>query len=730
MSIGIALASGLPASSGLISAIIGGILVGGLSSSSISVSGPAAGLIAVSLSSIAALGNPSTFFLALFLSGMIQIAMGFFRFGFLSEFIPSSVIQGMMCAIGLLLILNQLPFAIVDASSLGDISTSTNGLFSLKLPNDVADHINMGALTIFIATIVLVAWLKLDNRVMKFMPVPFLAIVLGTIINELFEFLAPALAQHSHLGLETIFSKNNQLFENSSWLDWQVISNVDIYLYAILIAAVSSFETIVNIKASERLNNYKSRCSKNRELVAQGIGNLCSGLLGGLPISALIARSSLNINAGATSKASTIFHGVLILALIVFLPGILNMIPPASLAAVLCYIGFKLTTPSIYLKIYRQGRERFISFIASLLAIILLGLWHGLLIGIAISIFYILKSNSKTRLDIFSEQHPTGIVNRLILPQQTTFLHKAMLVRELEQIPSNSSLIIDAHYSTYIDSDILLFIEEFRDKESKSRNISLNLVGFKQQYRINDQIHFINVPTRDTQLALTPHCVLNIFMQGNKRFLKGDTLHRNIQADIEFTQNQQHPIGIVLGCIDSRVPVETIFDMSLGDLFCARIAGNVVNEGIIGSMEYACKVAGAKLIVVLGHLQCGAVKSACDSVELGNITNILKQINTAIQAETNTQEDRNSKNSTFVENVTHLNIANTMIEIYLKSSIIKEMVDKEEICIVGANYDVATGKVTFSDYLTSIDKLVKNAQTPIASIDSLITSIKNIPILN
>jgi carbonic anhydrase len=219
-------------------------------------------------------------------------------------------------------------------------------------------------------------------------------------------------------------------------------------------------------------------------------------------------------------------------------------------------------------------------------------------------------------------------------------------------------------------------------------------------------------------------------MQGNKRFLEGDTLHRNIQADIEFTQNQQHPIGIVLGCIDSRVPVETIFDMSLGDLFCARIAGNVVNEGIIGSMEYACKVAGAKLIVVLGHLQCGAVKSACDSVELGNITNILKQINNAIQAETNTQEDRNSTNSTFVENVTHLNIANTMIEIYLKSSIIKEMVDNEEICIVGANYDVATGKVTFSDYLTSIDKLVKNAQTPIASIDSLITSIKNIPILN
>jgi carbonic anhydrase len=219
-------------------------------------------------------------------------------------------------------------------------------------------------------------------------------------------------------------------------------------------------------------------------------------------------------------------------------------------------------------------------------------------------------------------------------------------------------------------------------------------------------------------------------MQGNKRFLEGDTLHRNIQADIEFTQNQQHPIGIVLGCIDSRVPGENIFDMSLEDLFCARIAGNVVNEGIIGSMEYAYKVAGAKLIVVLGHLQCGAVKSACDSVEFGNINNILKQINIAIQAETHTQEDRNSTNSTFVENVTHLNIANTMIAIYLKSSIIKEMVDTEEICIVGANYDVATGKVTFSDYLTSIDKLVKNAQTPIASIDSLITSIKNIPILN
>jgi carbonic anhydrase len=329
---------------------------------------------------------------------------------------------------------------------------------------------------------------------------------------------------------------------------------------------------------------------------------------------------------------------------------------------------------------------------------VIFNLLAGILLGLAISLFYILKSNSQARLDIIKEIYPNGATNRLVLPQQITFLNKASLVAELNSLPRNSQLIIDARYSHYIDKEIVEFIKEFQQEQAPHKKIALNLIGFKDQYDIHNYIDFINVTTYDVQTTLTPSEVLTVLREGNQRFLNDTRIHRSPKIDIQYTAKTQHPIAVVLGCIDSRVPVETIFDMSFGDLFCVRVAGNVVNDDVLASIEYACHVVGAKLIVVLGHTRCGAIQAACDGVEKGHITQLLAKIKPAVNAESNIDNNRSSKNESFVSRVTNLNVANTLQQIYQRSEILKIMLDQDEIAMVGAMYHVESGVVDFADY--------------------------------
>ncbi len=432
------------------------------------------------------------------------------------------------------------------------------------------------------------------------------------------------------------------------------------------------------------------------------MGNLIAGLIGGLPVTSVIVRTSVNVQTGAKSKFSTILHGLFILCAISLIPQIINKIPISSLAAILIYTGYKLTKPSIYKEIYYQGWDRFIPFVTTLIGIVFLNLLGGIFLGLLVSLFFILKSNSQVRLDIIKEIYPNGITHRLILPQQTTFLNKATLIAELNSIPNKSQLIIDARYSDYIDKEIIEFIKEFQEEQAPPKQISLNLIGFKKSYNIHNYINFINVTTYDVQANLSPKQVLKILIEGNHRFLNETRLHRSLNTEIKHTAVTQHPIAVVLACIDSRVPVESIFDMSFGDLFCVRIAGNVINSDILGSIEYACHVVGAKLIVVLGHTRCGAIQSACDNIESGHITQLLDKIKPAIIAEQETSTDRNSSNQQFLKNVTTLNIAQTMQHIYDESPILRSMIDKEEIGLVGSVYDVNTGEARFDDFSRAI----------------------------
>ncbi|KTD74771.1 bifunctional SulP family inorganic anion transporter/carbonic anhydrase [Legionella waltersii] len=708
--LGIALASGAPLFSGILSGIIGGVVVGLFSGSQVSVSGPAAGMAAVVLTAIAQLGDFNTFLLALVLAGILQIIIGLIKAGFVADYVPTNVVQGLLCAIGILLIVKQLPLAFTLSADFNELKThlleTTEGL-TLSPILALSQHINEGALIITVLSLMtLIYFDKTKNKILKEIPGPIVVVILGVMLNELYQWTDSPLIQNSpqlvNIPDTTGF---RDFFSQLQFPDWSSWSNPRVYLYALVLCIVASLETLLNLKASERLDKKRRHSSSNKELVAQGLGNTLSGLVGGIPITSVIVRTSINIQAGSKTRNSSILHGLFIFFAVMLIPNALNKIPLSSLAAILIYTGYKLNKPSIYTNIYHQGMDRFIPFIVTVLSIIVFNLLAGILIGLSISLFYILKSNSQARIDIIKELYPKGATYRLVLPQQMTFLNKAALVAELDSIPRHAQLIIDARYTQYIDKEILEFLNEFKEEQAPSKGIALNLAGFQDNYQIHNYVDFINVTTYDVQSNLSPAQVLNILHEGNQRFLNDSRIHRSNQIDIKYTAKMQHPIAVVLACIDSRVPVETIFDMSFGDIFCIRIAGNVVNDDILASIEYACNVVGAKLIVVLGHTRCGAIQSACDGIKKGHITQLLDKIKPAVDAEKQVTKNRDGQNAQFVGRVTEINIANTLQNIHKRSEILRTMIDQDTIGIVGAIYDVNSGKVTWKNYANEMKAL-------------------------
>lgn len=717
--LGIALASGAPLFSGILSGIIGGIIVGLLSGSHVSVSGPAAGMAAVVVAAIAHLGDFNSFLLALTLAGILQIFIGSFKAGFIADYVPSNVVQGLLCAIGILLIIKQLPLAFTLSADFNELKanlleTTEEGL-AISPILALSHHLNSGAMLITALSLILLIYFdKTKNKILKEIPAPILVVILGVMLNELFIGMNSSLMQNSPQLVNIPKTQGfTDFLSQLQYPNWQAWTNPSVYLYAFILSIVASLETLLNFKAGEKLDKLSRRSSSSQELIAQGVGNMTAGLIGGIPITSVIVRTSINIQAGSKTKLSTIIHGVFILFAVMLIPAALNKIPLSSLAAILMHTGYKLNKPSIYKSIYAQGKDRFIPFLLTVAGIIAFNLLAGILIGLAISLFYILKSNSQTRIDIIREVYPNGETNRIVLPQQMTFLNKAALVAELNAIPRQSQLIVDARYTQYIDKEILELLNEFK-AEAHNKQIAVNLTGFQDSYKIHNYIDFITVTTYNVQSTLSPAQVLSVLHEGNQRFLQDTRIHRANHADVKYTAKTQHPIAVVLGCIDSRVPVETIFDMTFGDLFCVRIAGNVVNNDILASIEYACNVVGAKLIVVLGHTRCGAIQSACDGIEKGHITQLLDKIKPAIQAEHHIKDQRNGHNVNFVNQVTQLNIANTLHSIYQQSDILKTMINQGDLGIVGALYDVSSGVVSYKNYAQELEQFPKQDNSILA----------------
>ena len=377
------------------------------------------------------------------------------------------------------------------------------------------------------------------------------------------------------------------------------------------------------------------------------------------------------------------------------MPALLNKIPLACLAAILLFTGYKLAKPALFKEMYQRGWNQLVPFVTTIVAIVLTDLLIGTLIGLAVSLFFILKSNFRNPFEFSTEKYHVGETIRLQLAPQVSFFNKASIKNTLEQVPDQSSVVIDASASDFIDYDVMEVVDEFKNVKAKERDIKLSLVGFKEKYEMADHVQFVPVLTQDLQANLKPSEVLDILKRGNERFMQGRSINKNLLGQVDRTAGGQHPMAVVLSCIDSRTSAELIFDLGIGDIFSVRIAGNVVNEDILGSMEFACRVAGAKMIVVLGHTACGAVKGACDTVQLGNLTGLLERIKPAVKAENLTTENRNAQNTDFVENVARLNVGFALNNIMERSPILAEMIRNNEIALAGGIYDVKTGEVNF-----------------------------------
>ncbi|UKJ06024.1 bifunctional SulP family inorganic anion transporter/carbonic anhydrase [Solitalea lacus] len=701
--LGVAMASGAPSLfSGLIAGMVGGIVVASLSGSQLSVSGPAAGLTAIVLSAITELGTYETFLLAVVIAGALQLILGLAKAGTVSNYIPSNVIKGMLAAIGIILILKQVPYAFgYDANIEGDMAFSQhdqhNTFSELYF---MLNKIHYGATIIAAISIgILLLWERPFFKKFKLFPAPLAVVAVGTILNQIFIGTGSSLAiQASHLVNIPVSDSLGSFFNNFTSPDFSAFTNPQVYIVAITLAIVASIESLLSLEAVDKLDPERRYSSTNQELKAQGIGNMISGLIGGLPVTSVIVRSSANVNSGAKTKLSAIMHGVLLLLCAMFIPGLLNMIPLSALAAILIMTGYKLAKVKLFKEMYNNGWGQFIPFVVTIVAIVFTDLLIGIAIGIAISALSILNKNLRNAYFFKKEQFHVGEVIRVELSEEVSFLNKASLLLTLENIPHNSNVVIDASKSVYIDFDVIELIKEFKDVKAPDRNIQLNLVGFKDEYKDYNNVSFISsAPTKETQSQLTHQQVLQILKDGNERFVNNSRLNRNHSHLVHTTSHGQYPHAVILSCIDSRTSSEVIFDQSIGDIFSIRIAGNIVNDDILGSMEFACKVAGSKIIVVLGHTNCGAIKGACDCVDMGNLTALLSKVKPALDAEIVTINNRNSKNVDFVNNVTRLNVFTTKKKIRQMSPILDEMIANGEIALVGGLYNVETGKVIFYD---------------------------------
>lgn len=392
--LGIALASGAPLISGLISGMIGGLVIGLLSRSHTSVSGPAASLSAVVLVAIQLLGSFQVFLLALMIGGLIQIALGFLKAGAIADYIPTNIIKGLLAAIGLILVFSQLPYAVgveIDDSRLLDYSKDTFAGFEERVLM-VVSSIAPGALVLSIISLgIMIFWDKTPLKRLKLFPPSLFVVILGVALNQLFKVFVPELfLEGVHLVNIPEVSQFSSLF---TFPDFAAISNGKVWTYAFTIAIIGSIATLLNLEATDNLDPHKRRSPPNQELVAQGVGNTLTGLLGGIPITSVIVRSSVNIEAGAESKLSTLIHGFLLTISVLFLSNIINLIPLASLASILLLVGYKLTSFHMIRQMYHKGWPQFLPFAVTIIGILLTDVLLGVLIGSAISVFFLLRSN-------------------------------------------------------------------------------------------------------------------------------------------------------------------------------------------------------------------------------------------------------------------------------------------------------------------------------------------------
>ena len=484
--LGIALASGAPLFAGIIAGIVGGILVGIVSGSPLGVSGPAAGLAVIVLTSIATLGSWPAFLLAVVIAGCIQLIMGFAKAGFIAYFFPSAVIKGMLTGIGLLIILKQIPHAIgYDKDVEGDDSfIQTTGENTFSAITKALDMVTPGAVLIAVISLaILILWdtvLTKKHKIFQLIQGPIVVVLLGILMNYFYQNgILNFTLDKDHLVQLPVAQSLSDFFTQFTFPDFSQITNFEVWKIAIVLAIVASLETLLCVEATDKLDPYKRVTPTNRELKAQGIGNIISGLIGGLPITQVIVRSSANINFGGKTKMSAILHGVFLLISAITIAGLLNMIPLASLAAILLMVGYKLAKPALFKKMYSLGWEQFIPFASTVVAILLTDLLKGITVGVLFGIFYTLRHsyrNSHHLKEIISTKEGYQI-HTMELAEEVSFFNKASVLKALNAIPNNSKVIIDCKKSKSIAHDVIEIIQDYKIN-AKSKNITVETLHF------------------------------------------------------------------------------------------------------------------------------------------------------------------------------------------------------------------------------------------------------------
>jgi MFS superfamily sulfate permease-like transporter len=518
--LGIALASGAPLFSGIIAGIVGGIVVGAISGSNLGVSGPAAGLAVIVLNAIATLGTWEIFLMAVVLAGVIQLILGFLKAGIIGYYFPSSVIKGMLSGIGIIIILKQIPHALgydaVPEGSMAFQQSDNHNTFSELFY--VLDFVHPGAILVtFMAMGILILWeqpFMKKHKVFQLVQGPLVAVISGIVLNVLFNAFAPNLAiEEKHL-VQIPEAEGLMGFLGLFTLpDFSAISKPIVYTTAFTIAIVASLETLLCVEATDKLDPMKRVTPTNLELKAQGIGNIISGFIGGLPITQVIVRSSANIQSGGKSKMSAILHGFLLLFAAMIIPGLLNMIPLATLAAILFLVGYKLAKPVLFKQMYRLGWVQFIPFVVTILGIVFTDLLVGIAMGMGVAIFYILRQNFRNPYFVPEniEQHPEDIIT-IKLSEDVSFLNRASIMKTLNEIPPKTEVIIDASNTTSIDHDVYEIIRDF-ESTAEHNQINIKMIGLKRKDNTNGSFVQVNdaekqiqkiIKKKKTQLEFEP----------------------------------------------------------------------------------------------------------------------------------------------------------------------------------------------------------------------------------
>ena len=493
--LGIALASGAPLFAGIIAGIVGGIVVGIGSGSQLGVSGPAAGLAVIVLNAIGLLNGWEAFLVAVVLAGIIQLIMGYLRLGIIAYYFPTSVIKGMLTGIGLIIILKQIPHALgYDLDFEGDVAFRLGDENSFTLIQNALGLITPSALIVSIVSIaILLLWeniLSKKHKIFTWIQGPFVAVIVGIILTYLFDSnILPFALSPEHLVNIPVASSLSGFFNQFTFPDFSQLRSPNVYIVAFTLAIIASLETLLCVEATDKLDPNKGVTPTNRELKAQGIGNIVSGLIGGLPVTQVIVRSSANITFGGKTKLSTILHGCFLLICALAIPSVLNMIPLATLACILFVVGYKLAKPSLFVAMYRMGWDQFIPFIVTVAAIVFTDLLKGIGVGMVVAVFYILRNHYRNAysLERLSEEDDKPSF-KMLLAEEVSFLNKGNILRTLNELPQGSSVVVDGSYTKIIDHDVIEVIRNFMITGAR-RNIKVtaaNIPGLTEQKTVQE----------------------------------------------------------------------------------------------------------------------------------------------------------------------------------------------------------------------------------------------------